>query len=102
MAINSPLGIGAGQSWQYVVRTPGVTYYNLTGRPITLLAYCVASSAPASQLAIAINGAGAFTFAYEYSSVGGNDSVGLMIIPPGASYVISGGNIGSVTVYELR
>ena len=73
--------IGYGQNWQTVTRTSGITYYNTTGKPITLTAQSVTGVATVVingvTLTTTIPAGGAFTYvipvkqSYSLSSSGG-------------------------------
>lgn len=97
--------IGQSQVWQSVSRAGGTTYFNTTGRPIVLLVNAVTSGANVSgTVSISINGGGTFNFAAGGGATVGQTFVyGSVLIPIGASYVVTYNNIaGGVTTYELR
>jgi len=94
----SALGsLGFGQTHQSVTRVPGTTYYNTTGKPITISYYW---SAPSQvQADVRVNG----VIVDSSSNVGAtNFGTARAIIPPNASYSISGPGITIGAAYELR
>jgi len=89
-ALSAMSSLGYGQTWQSVTRTTGTTYYNTTGRPITV--------------AISITATGAFSFfvnSFQVVNASNASTLGVctVVVPPGASYSYSG-NSGTQT--ELR
>ena len=93
-------GLGYGQTWQAVTRSPGTTYYNTTGKPIVsaVNANQTGSGGPATWI---INGVSVVA-GFIFNSVGGVYNGGAnCIIPDGASYsfTVPGTYIGS---QELR
>lgn len=96
-------GIGYGQGWVSVTRTPGVTYYNDTGKPIMLLAYSDRSTVSTTGFDIVINGL-SVPLSRASNSGGGNYASGSIIIPTGASYVLYAWNEAqsSRAFWELR
>ena len=101
-ALTAMSSIGYGQTWQPVTRTIGTTYVNTTGKPIMIKAEVISTGTLTGILGITINGVGlgSLASAYGYSNPG--YGTGSMIIPPGASYVLSATNLNSYSVYELR
>lgn len=98
-ALNAMSSIGYGQTWQTVTRTSGTTYYNTTGKPISL--WVVIDSAAAHTVNISINGGANYILVAVYT-VSGWYSSGQIIIPANASYLLtqSGGN--RTSTLELR
>ncbi|MGC4395997.1 hypothetical protein [Hydrogenophaga sp. T2] len=92
---------GVGQTVQSVTRTAGVTYYNLTGRPIYLGSNINGASASAST-SIQINGGPAFTYVNAAAGTGPVSSFGGIPIPLGASYVLSDLGVSARSNFELR
>jgi hypothetical protein len=99
-ALAAMSSLGYGQTWQAVTRTSGTTYYNTTGKPIAANYSFTVSSSIAVYLTIntiavpmSVNGAGAVT-------------AGSVIIPAGATYVITVTGAGTISTYvsimELR
>lgn len=87
--------IGYGQTWQNVSgsRTAGVTYYNTTGKPITLALHFTLQATPSS---VTING---ITIA-QFNISSGAANVGVTyVVPPGGSYSVG---FGWAAFYELR
>lgn len=76
--------LGYGQTWQDVIgsRSSGVTYYNTTGKPITVM-ISVANGA-AGSLQAAVNG---LTLAISNHASGSAYTSITFIVPPGAAYV---------------
>lgn len=93
-ALSAMSSIGYGQTWQSVTRTSGTTYYNTTGKPITLVVQINISSASN----VTVNGVLISLLSAPASTYGSLTTV----IPPGASYVVTD-TVGSryLTV-ELR
>lgn len=93
--------IGNGQTWQSVSRTAGTTYYNTTGKPIIyFLGGHTGGGTVNTQ--ISINGGAAFTFLYGILVSGFGWSINGIIIPVGASYVVTGKPSSVVVEMELR
>jgi hypothetical protein len=92
-ALAAMSSLGYGQTWKDVTasRAVGTTYYNTTGKPISI---AVGLNAPSSgDMRIIVNGVSA---AYAYGSSTAASLYGLnAIIPPGAAYstTISGGSV---------
>jgi len=80
-ALSAMSSLGYGQTWQTVTRTSGTTYYNTTGKPITLTSW----SNGADTVTLAING---LTITRATSSSTNNPFT--LIIPPGATYSLTG------------
>lgn len=90
-ALSAMSSLGYGQTWQTVTRNTATTYYNTTGKPITLrITYNSSSSGDVSiggiSLADCVPGTGRITMSIP--------------IPVGAAYLVT--NSGSVTYAELR
>jgi hypothetical protein len=80
-----------------VTRTSGTTYYNTTGKSITLMVdYTTASN---GYVQISITPGVGMTFTKAYGNGGG---AGLAIIPVGAAYVLTDTSISARNSYELR
>ena len=98
-ALAAMSSLGYGQTWQSVTRTSGTTYYNTTGKPISLKVQVSANSF--SSAAISINGVSLGALVQGYSGSGATDYSSTIVIPVGASYVIT--ITGTLTsVFELR
>jgi hypothetical protein len=93
-ALTAMSSLGYGQTWQAVTRTSGTTYYNTTGKPIT-----IHQSAVGANSAFTLTIGGVALPQISNSSLGINEG-STYVIPPGASYVSS--NAGTVSAYELR
>jgi len=111
LAVVQPIGgqalaamssLGYGQTWQVVTRTSGVTYYNLTGKPLSVNRLTPGSVAGTTSSAVVINGGTSFTFAKAHSSSGNQSSAGGFVVPIGARYVITDTNGLWPTTNELR
>ena len=81
---------GYGQIWQDVTRVSGSTYYNTTGKAITLI--CLATSAGSLNLTI-----DTYVFPTVTMTIGAYYTY---IIPPNSSYVVNNG--GTLNTIELR
>lgn len=104
-ALSSMSSIGYGQTWQLVTRTSGVTYYNTTGKPISVWAYIVGNAATSQyRTDITIAGLSALTLVggWTGTSIASTPSASTIIIPPGASYVLTDTNLASRVTRELR
>jgi hypothetical protein len=95
-ALASMSSIGYGQTFQLVTRTPTVTYYNTTGRPIALYLICALGT---SLTQININGGGALTIAGNGT---GATQVATFILQPGDSYAMANSGTNTYAAYELR
>jgi len=99
-ALNSMSSLGYGQTWQNVTRTSATTYYNTTGKPITLL-ITGQSSASSSNSQIAVNGV--VVNQCTHASAGSFPLTLVATIPPSASYVYTvTGTTAINTTVELR
>ena len=94
-ALSAFASLGYGQVWQTVSRTSGPTYYNTTGRAISVSIGFVTDDTLKSMLTIVVDGSTVASVAaqYTYSSYGIN-----AVVPPGSSYVLTGHS----TALELR
>jgi hypothetical protein len=92
-ALAAMSSIGYGQTWQSVTRTSGTTYYNTTGKPITVVVFSFGTT----TLLMQVNGVSA----WNQNSVGaGSVPCGSVLVPPGASYVVTCSSIAAWN--ELR
>ena len=89
--------LGTGQTIQTVTRTNGTTYYNTTGREITL--YTVVSGGAGATNVITVNGNNVSSF--STTATGTTVTTAMARIPVGASYIVAGNTI-PVSVFELR
>jgi hypothetical protein len=87
-AITSSFGVG--QTWQDLTssRASGVTYTNSTGKPIAVS--ITLTDRGGSNYLVYVNGVLVINI-FDYGSAGANHS--FFIVPTGASYAISTGNI---------
>lgn len=98
-------GIGDGQTWQDVTssRAMGTTYTNSTGKPIMLVARALRNAVSTAGIGITMNGI-LIPICFSTNSDGGNEAVGSIIIPIGATYVLSviSESLSTYSIYELR
>ena len=94
--------LGYGQTWQAVTRTSGTTYYNTTGRPITLQQQNVGNASNVCSSTITINGGAPITFIVVGANSYGAYGAGEIVIPAGASYVVTDAYVNAKSVFELR
>jgi len=91
--------IGVGQTWSSPTRTAGTTYTNATGRPIL---FVVSGSLSGSTNSCAVTVSGTTVCSPYWTGANIQYAVtSFAIIPSGATYSWSG-NLGNVTVAELR
>ena len=89
--------LGFGQTWQAVTRVLGTTYYNTTGKPISLFVNGILASG--ANMSIAVGG---IMVAQKTNSTAAPSLDGICaIIPVGASYSVTGTTAVS-TAAELR
>lgn len=100
-ALGAMSSIGYGQTWQSVTRTSGTTYYNTTGKPITLKLYVTGATAGSSYVTCTVNGVGLVMAAGGNVGFATNDS-DQITIPIGVSYVLTTNNTIINAAYELR
>lgn len=93
-------GLGYGRSWQSVSRTAGTTYYNTTGRSITLLVAASGTGPIAGVMSATVNGLTMQIGGMFQGAASAINFSGQIEIPPGAAYSYSC-NVAS-TCYELR
>ena len=98
-AFTSLQSIGYGQTWQTVTgsRTSGTTYYNTTGKPITLTVWGNPSNGGNGVTAV-VNGVTVGVSAN--GNTGGVPSTITVVVPPSASYSVTSGLISAWN--ELR
>ena len=92
-ALAAMSSLGYGQTWQGVTRTHGTSYYNTTGKPITLI---YGSAVSNGTHALNVNGVGVVSS----TDTTGNSGSWSVVIPVNALYVVSGS--GSENLLELR
>lgn len=104
LSTNCTNAIGYNQTWQGVTRVMGTTYTNDTGKPIMLVARADRSGVSTSGIGISFNGGGVIPICYGTNSNGGNTAVGSIIVPVGATYVLSviSESLTSYSIWELR
>lgn len=94
--------LGYGQTWQAVTRSPGVTYTNSTGRPIQLVWNINASGSASCLASISVNGSGAIVLASVGAGTGPTAVCGSILIPAGATYIVTETNVTARSTFELR
>jgi hypothetical protein len=100
-ALSAMSSLGYGQTWQDVTasRALGTTYYNTTGRPITVVV-TLASTNTSPFANLTVGGVIAVALGTGASGI---YLTGTAIIPPGASYTINTGTGLSINKWtELR
>jgi hypothetical protein len=97
-ALTTLQSFGFGQTWQAVTRGSGTTYYNTTGKPLSLMVQGGGGGAPGTVTA-SINGGAAVTMVFVSAGTAYN---GFITIPAGASYVLTDSTIATRTTYEQR
>jgi len=91
--------LGTGQTWSNPTRTAGTSYTNTTGRPIL---FVVSGSLSGSTASCAVTVSGTTVCSPYWTGANIQYAVtSFAIIPSGATYSWSG-NLGNVTVAELR
>lgn len=90
--------LGYGQNWQVVTRTSGTAYYNDTGRPIVLNVLPTTGTGGGVST-IAVNGV---TVAGWIATASAQYFTQSVIIPVGASYVVTDAAGGTHNAVELR
>lgn len=104
-AMTAMQSLGYGQTWQTVTRTLTTTYYNTTGKPIFLQATATGASAGSARIKATItSGASSYDVTASEAAAPGTTSTLYVVIPPGASYVLSNqsGTFSGTTCGELR
>jgi len=91
-ALSAMSSLGYGQTWQTVTRTSGTTYYNTTGKPITVCAVATGNNTLVTVV-------GGITVANQAALAGLNNVI-FSVVPPGVSYVITCPSFQAVS--ELR
>jgi hypothetical protein len=91
-ALAAMSSLGYGQTWQTVTRTSGTTYYNTTGKPITVCAVATGTNTLVTVV-------GGITVANQAALAGMNNVI-FSVVPPGVSYVITCPSFQAVS--ELR
>ena len=95
-ALAAMSSLGYGQTWQSVTRTSGVTYYNLTGKPILLQLMTVQGN---SSVTLTVNGV---SVGSSLLPTAAGQVPWATIIPVSASYVVTDGGTNTHTTFELR
>lgn len=101
-ALAAMSSLGYGQTWQSVARSLGTTYYNTTGRPITVKVEGTGNSATNVSVSMTINGASAGLMVQTSAGPGTPSFVGSMVIPPNSSYLMGNTNVVTTSFFELR
>jgi hypothetical protein len=97
-ALAAMSSLGYGQTWQSVTRNSGTTYYNTTGKPITLSAWSDTNTNGAT-MNIQVNGVQVNK--NMAGSATANTTWVMAVIPPGASYIATTA-AGALIASELR
>ena len=99
-ALAAMSSLGYGQTWQNPTRSSGTTYYNSTGKPISVVIYTQGGGSGAF-VQIAVNGL--FVTGVQNNSASVIPMNLGAIVPPGASYLVTVGAGGVVSTWsELR
>jgi hypothetical protein len=104
MIASAPGGIGYGQTWQNVTgsRALGTTYYNTTGKPVTVSIGNLSAAGGNNYWSITVN---ATVVGYTSASIAASSPLGgIFIVPTGASYSVASVS-GSTALgywFELR
>lgn len=104
-ATNAANTLGNGQTWQSVTRANATTYTNSTGKPIVLQ---ISASGPSSgNVAVTIEASinsGPNVMVVRASGASGYAAVGAgsIVIPIGATYVLTHTNVSLASYWELR
>ena len=101
--VSGSAGFGYGQTWQLVTSTVGVTYTYNTGKPIMLVLSLINGGRMTGIISVTFNG----TITVPAVGAGGystvqQDVVGNIVIPEGATYMITDGIGLGYTAHELR
>ncbi len=94
------MGLGIGQSWQWVSRVFDTAYWNNTGKPIQVAVSGQVGSD--GRLTFHINGQPVGSF---YNNSNGMISTGAFVVPNGSSYSLNKTLCGTCVIwswYELR
>lgn len=94
--------IGIGQTWQDVsgTRSTGVTYTNTTGKPIEV-AISITATASNGSASISVSGV-PLGIISRWPTAGGGASFGSVVIPTGATYIVTASGATINTWVELR
>ena len=104
-ATNATNTLGNGQTWQSVARANATTYTNSTGKPIVLQ---ISASGPSSgNVAVTIEASinsGPNVMVLRTTGASGYAAVGTgsIVIPIGATYVLTHTNVALASYWELR
>ena len=101
-ALSAMSSIGYSQTWQSVTasRAFATTYYNTTGKPISVSVWASVATAAASTLAFSSNGV--VVAQCGMSQTGGITNGLTYIVPVGASYSVASTNFNLAGWFELR
>jgi hypothetical protein len=104
-SVASVKGVGDGQTWQSVTRNIGTTYTNSTGRPIMLIGRAIRAGIDQTGLSVEFATV-TVPLCYSVNSNGGQEAIGSIVIPTGATYKIVNSNpsypVTSSSFWELR
>jgi hypothetical protein len=97
-ALASMSSLGYGQIWRVAVLSTGATYYNTTGKPITVITGVTSNSAGYPTMTITVGGVVIVNAqAFDAGTAGVTQSF-TFIVPPSTSYVASVGGGGTPTL----
>lgn len=101
-ALSAMSSLGCGQTWQNVTasRALGTTYYNTTGKPITV-AISLSTTGAAGASGFNVNGVGVYSTSWNNISSGNLPLTFCAIVPPGHSYQLVGA-LSASSWTELR
>lgn len=97
-ALASMSSLGYGQIWRTTVLSSGSTYYNTTGKPITVITGVTSNSGGYPTMTITVGGVVIVNAEAFDAGVAGLTQSFTFIVPPGASYVASVGGGGTPTL----
>lgn len=97
-ALASMSSLGYGQIWRTTVLTSGSTYYNTTGKPITVITGVTSNSGGYPTMTITVGGVVIVNAQAFDAGVAGLTQSFTFIVPPGASYVASVAGGGTPTL----
>jgi hypothetical protein len=97
-ALASMSSLGYGQIWRTTVLSDGATYYNTTGKPITVITGVTSNSGGYPTMTITVGGVVIVNAQAFDAGVAGLTQSFTFIVPPGASYVASVGGGGTPTL----
>jgi hypothetical protein len=100
-ALAAMSSLGYGQTYQSFARVSGTTYYNVTGRPIALMATNSQTASNGQSVQISVGGTPVINTIFALSSQQIN-MPHFVIVPPNTSYVITAVSTSLANTVELR